>query len=192
MANKRSVALTQDEYKNIIQVMRTGFYYNGVNYKKNNRIATILVMEANLGLRIGDILKLRLCDIIKDGGRYRLSIVEQKTNKSRNYTVPLEIYIYLQEYALENGIRQDARLFPITSRAVEKHLKQVALYLGLNNIGTHSFRKFYATEIYKNNNYNIVLVQELLQHSSAAITQRYIGIQQKDLEDAISKHINLL
>ena len=100
MANKRSVALTQDEYKNIIQVMRTGFYYNGVNYKRNNRIATILVMEANLGLRIGDILKLRLCDIIKDGGRYRLSIVEQKTNKSRNYTVPIEIYIYLQEYIL--------------------------------------------------------------------------------------------
>ena len=192
MANKRSVALTQEEYKNIIQVIRTGFRYNGVNYKKNNRIATILVMEANLGLRIGDILKLKLADIIKDGGRYRLSIVEQKTGKKRNYTVPIEIYIYLQEYALENGIRQEARLFPITSRAVEKHLKQAALYLGLNNIGTHSFRKFYATEIYKNNNYNIVLVQELLQHSSAAITQRYIGIQQKDLEDAISKHINLL
>ena len=186
------MALTQEEYKNIIQVIRTGFHYNGVNYKKNNRIATILVMEANLGLRIGDILNLRLSDIIKDGGRYRLSIVEQKTNKKRNYTVPIEIYIYLQEYALENGIKQDARLFSITSRAVEKHLKQVAAYLGLENIGTHSFRKFYATEIYKNNNYNIVLVQELLQHSSAAITQRYIGIQQKDLEDAISKHINLL
>ncbi len=192
MANKKSVALTQEEYKNIIQVIRTGFHYNGINYKKNNRIATILVMEANLGLRIGDILNLRLSDIIKDGGRYRLSIVEQKTNKKRNYTVPIEIYIYLQEYALENGIKQDARLFSITSRAVEKHLKQVAAYLGLENIGTHSFRKFYATEIYKNNNYNIVLVQELLQHSSAAITQRYIGIQQKDLEDAISKHINLL
>ena len=190
MANKRSVALTQDEYKNIIQVMRTGFYYNGVNYKKNNRIATILVMEANLGLRIGDILKLRLCDIIKDGGRYRLSIVEQKTNKSRNYTVPIEIYI--QKYVLENGIRQEARLFPIVSRAVEKHLKQASEYLGLNDIGTHSFRKFYATEVYKNNNYNIVLVQELLQHSSAEITQRYVGIQQKDLEDAISKHIKLL
>lgn len=71
-------------------------------------------------------------------------------------------------------------------------MKQASEYLGLNDIGTHSFRKFYATEVYKNNNYNIVLVQELLQHSSAEITQRYVGIQQKDLEDAISKHIKLL
>ena len=32
----------------------------------------------------------------------------------------------------------------------------------------YSFRKWYATEIYKNNGYDIALVQRLLQHSSAA------------------------
>ncbi|MFQ9509480.1 MAG: tyrosine-type recombinase/integrase [Lachnospiraceae bacterium] len=69
---------------------------------------------------------------------------------------------------------------------------EAAAYLELDNIGTHSFRKFYATDIYVENNYNIVLVQHLLQHSSSAITQRYIGIQQKEIEDAIEKHINLL
>ena len=64
--------------------------------------------------------------------------------------------------------------------------------LGYPNIGTHSFRKFFATEIYVNNNYNIILVQQLLQHSSAAITQRYIGISSKELEDALVGHIELL
>ena len=54
------------------------------------------------------------------------------------------------------------------------------------------FRKFFATEIYVNNNYNIILVQQLLQHSSAAITQRYIGISSKELEDALAGHIELL
>ncbi len=43
-----------------------------------------------------------------------------------------------------------------------------------------------------NNNYNILLVQQLLQHSSAAITQRYIGISSKELEDALAGHIELL
>ena len=57
---------------------------------------------------------------------------------------------------------------------------------------THrSFRKFYATEIYKDSGYNIALVQQLLQHSSAAVTQRYIGIQQQEIEKAIEGHLML-
>jgi integrase len=39
------------------------------------------VLEGNLGLRISDILKLRPCDIVRDGDRYRLEITEQKTGK---------------------------------------------------------------------------------------------------------------
>ena len=48
-----------------------------------------------------------------------------------------------------------------------------------------------ATEIYLNNDYNIVLVQKLLQHSSTAITQKYIGIGTRELEEALEKHIKI-
>ena len=74
---------------------------------------------------------------------------------------------------------------------IQKQLKMVCDYLGFEGISTHSFRKFYATEIYKNSNYNIALVQQLLQHSSAAVTQRYIGIQQQEIERAIEGHLRL-
>ena len=57
---------------------------------------------------------------------------------------------------------------------------------------THSFRKCYATEIYKNNDFDIALVQRLLQHSSAAVTQRYIGIEPQRIEKAIEGHAKLL
>lgn len=50
------------------------------------------MLEANLGLRISDIVQLRLCDIVKDGNRYRLAIIEQKTGKARVFTVPLALY----------------------------------------------------------------------------------------------------
>ena len=53
------------------------------------------------------------------------------------------------------------------------------------------FRKWYATKIYKNNGYDIALVQRLLQHSSAA-TQRYIGIEPQRIEQAIQNHAQLL
>ena len=193
MANKKTVAITKNEYELIIKTIREGFVYEDKEFRPNNRLATILVLQANLGLRIGDILNLRLADIIKDGSRYRLDIIEEKTNKNRTFTVPNEIYNYIKMYCLENGLKPNAKIFDIGERAIQKQLKIVIGYLGLNgNIGTHSFRKFFATSIYINNNYNIALVKELLQHSSITTTQRYVGIGSKELERAIANHINLL
>ena len=88
--------------------------------KPNNRIATALVLEANLGLRISDVLQLRLSAIIHDGNRYRLDIVGQKTQKKREFTVPIEIYSYIQNYVLENSINPAAKLFGISERTVQK------------------------------------------------------------------------
>lgn len=186
--NKKTKALTTEQYKEIIQTMKEGF----CGCRPNERIATALVLEGNLGLRISDIVKLRLCDIVLDGDRYRLEIVEQKTGKSRVFTVPLVIQQYIENYCLRNGLRRDELIFPLTERAIQKQLKIVCDYLGFEGISTHSFRKWYATEIYKNSGYDIALVQRLLQHSSAATTQRYIGIEPQRIEAAIQNHAQLL
>ena len=171
-----TVALTTEQYKNIIEVMKHGFTYNGKEFRGNNRIATTLVIQANLGLRIGDVLELRLQDIIQDGDRYRLDITEEKTDKRRTFTVPIEIYNYIKMYVLENNIKPTAKIFDITVRAIQKQLKIVTEYLNLESISTHSFRKYFATQIYINNNYNVALVKELLQHSDLKTTQKYISI----------------
>lgn len=191
--NKKTVALTAEQYEKIIKTMMSGFADADQNIvKPNKRIATALTLEANLGLRIGDILKLRLSDIVCDGDRYRLDIVEQKTGKKREFTVPIEIYVYIQNYALENNIKATAKLFDISERAVNKHLQKVCTHLGFSGIGSHSFRKFFATSIYNNNKHDINLVRVLLQHSSIAVTQRYIGIQSEEIEEALQKHIHLI
>ena len=191
--NKRTVALTEEQYKNIIEIIRNGFICaDGHMVKPNNRIATALVLEANLGLRISDVLQLRLSAIIHDGNRYRLDIVEQKTQKKREFTVPIEIYSYIQNYVLENNINPAAKLFDISERTVQNHLQLVCNHLGFDNISTHSFRKLFASSIYMNNGYNIELVRVLLQHSSVATTQRYIGLQRREIEEALQKHIKLL
>ena len=186
--NKKTKALTTEQYKEIIQTMRNGFS----GCRPNERIATALVLEGNLGLRISDILKLRLCDIVRDGDRYRLEIVEQKTGKRRIFTVPLVLYQYIENYCLRHGIGRTEIIFPITERTIQKQLHIVCDHLGYEGISTHSFRKWYATEIYKANGYDIVLVQRLLQHSSAATTQRYIGIEPQRVEQAIENHSVLM
>ena len=186
--NKRTKALTTEQYTEIIQTMTEGFS----GCRPNERIATALVLEGNLGLRISDILKLRLCDIVRDGNRYRLDIVEKKTGKHRTFSVPLVIRQYIENYCLRNNIQTTEIIFPVSERAIQKQLAIVCDYLGYTDIGTHSFRKYYATEIYTANGYDITLVQRLLQHSSAATTQRYIGIESQRIEQAIQNHANLL
>lgn len=189
--NIKTKALDKEQYELIIATIRNGFTHNGSEFKPNNRLATLLVVQANLGCRISDILKLTLSDIVKESGRYRLDIVEQKTGKVRDFTVPNGLYDYLVRYAEENHIGKYARLFPVGERAVQKQLKIVTDYLDVENISTHSFRKFYATEMYLNNDYDIELVRELLKHSSASVTQRYIGISSARIENAINNHLCL-
>ena len=127
-----------------------GLNLRGVLIKPNERIATIEVLQATLGLRLGDILRLKLSSFIRDGDRWRLDIKEQKTGKIRNFTVPNEVYSFVQNYCIERGIGKDTRLFDISKRQVERHLNKVFTKMGLSlrSYGSHSFRQRYATEVY--------------------------------------------
>lgn len=178
-------ALTTAQYTTIIRTIKTG----SGTLRANPRIAAALTAEANLGMRIGDILRLKLSDIIKDGNRYRLNIVEEKTGKRRSFTVPEAVYNFFCGYCEEQGIASNECMFPITVRAVQKHLKSVCEFLGYEDVSTHSFRKWYATDIYEQNGHDIVLVQQLLQHSSPTVTRRYIGISDEKIETAIAGHV---
>lgn len=190
MANKKTRALSREEFEKVIYTIRTGFTTaTGEKIRPNVRIATALTLQGNLGIRIGDIVKFRLSDIIFESGRYRLDIIEEKTGKARTFTVPTEIYIFLQNYALENNIKPKSRLFNITVRAVQKHLQKVCEYLGLENVSTHSCRKFFANEIYKNSDYNLHLVNLLLAHSSIETTKFYLSLDSKQVETALQNHI---
>ena len=194
-----TVALTVEQYREIIEVIQNG----ATGIRPNPAIAAVLQIEGNLGLRVGDIVRtkdektgeyhgLRLADIIRDGSRYRLDMTEQKTGKRRTFTVPAEIYSFLRDYADDHKIGREDFLFPITVRAVQKHLAKVCDLLELENVSTHSFRKFFAVDVYQQNGHDIALVQTLLQHSSPAITRRYITVSTEQVEQAIAKHTILI
>ena len=61
--NKTTVSLTQEQYTEIIKTMKEGFS----GCRPNSRVAMALTIEANLGLRVSDIVQLKLKDIIRDG-----------------------------------------------------------------------------------------------------------------------------
>ena len=85
MAGKTTTACTHEQYETIIKTLYEGI---GDCIQPNLRIATILVIEANVGLRIGDTLSLRRSSFIKTPSGHAFNIIEHKTGNCLLYTSP--------------------------------------------------------------------------------------------------------
>lgn len=187
-----TLSLNQNEYRELIETVKEGYTdFNGVTHRPNMQLATILILEANLGCRIGDIINLRTDSIINDGGIYKLNIIEQKTGKKRCFIVPKPIKQFIDDYIRTNNLYVGP-LFDIKAPAVWKQLRAVTGYLGLENTSTHSFRKMAACNLYEATGHDIEAVCEFLNHSSTTITREYIRRSDAQLEAAIEQCVNLL
>lgn len=192
MGQYTTLAITNDDFKNIIECIREGYTdNNNVKHRPNMQLATILVLEANLGCRIGDILKLRTDSIIVDGGIYKLNIIEQKTGKKRCFIIPKPVKQFIDNY-IGTAALPPGPLFDIKAGAVWKQLRAVTDYLDLENISTHSFRKMAACNLYEASGHDIETVCEFLNHSSTTTTRRYIRRSDAQLESAIENIVNLV
>ena len=189
---KRTRAVTVQEYYEMIALMEEGRYSKGsdCNFRANEQIRLAIILETNLGMRIIDILSLKLNSFFRKDDRYMLNyFIEKKTKKPRAFTVKDEIVDMIRDYCTKKGINDDEFIFTVKEREVQKYIKKVADYMELDNISTHSFRKLFGTQLYINNGYDVVLVQTMLQHSSPSVTLRYIDMSDRRIEDAISKHL---
>lgn len=183
-------ALEESEYRKIILLLRTGYEYDGVKHRPNDQIATILVLQANLGCRIGDIMALTTESIIKDGTIHRLDITEQKTGKRRTFIVPQPIIDFIEDYKRHTVIK-DGKLFDIKSPAVWKQLRAVTGYIGLDNVSCHSFRKKFACDLYERTGHDIMAVCQALQHSSTTTSQAYIKRSDAQMENALQQIVSI-
>ena len=190
MGRYTTVALEESDYRKIILLLRTGYEHQGVKHRHNDQIATILVLQANLGCRIGDIMALTTDSIIKDGSIHRLNITEQKTGKRRTFIVPQPIIDFIEDYKRHTVIK-DGKLFDIKSPAVWKQLRAVTSYIGIENVSCHSFRKKFACDLYDRTNHDIETVRAALQHSSTTVTQTYIKRSDAQMEAALMANISI-
>ena len=190
--SKATRPLTDEEFNKIISLFQHGVKYIDKKGSKrriepNRQLALILSVQATIGFRINDILRMKLRDIRGS----KISFIEQKTKKLQYRQVNIDFVEALQNYADELDLGLNDYLFNTTARNIQMILKKVTDYLGYNYIGTHSFRKFYAVNAYKASNNNLELVRNLLNHSSVSITQRYINVDQDEI-DEYSSSVNFL
>ena len=184
-------ALTQEEFEKLIKTIRIGYTYKKISHRPNDQIATILVLEGNLGCRIGDIVAMTTDSIYNDGGIWKLNITEQKTGKSRHFIVPQPVKNFIDHYCECNGIKS-GRLFDIECHAVWKQLRAASAFLGYQNCSTHSMRKMIACKIYEDTGHDIEAVAEFLNHASIDTSRRYIRRSDEQLEKAIMSSVSIV
>ena len=181
-------ACSDTEFKDIIRLIRSGYIDNeGIPHKPNNQVADILVLEANLGCRIGDIVALRKDSFVCDNGIWKINIVEEKTDKKRTFIVPKPV----KEFIDKINYGEDGNLFSIKKHAVWKQLRAVTATLGLSEVSSHSMRKLCANKLYESTGHDIEAVCAFLQHASTNTTRKYIRRSDVKLEQAISNIIDL-
>lgn len=150
-------------------------------------------------LRISDILNLRVKDVW-DGRKCnnQISIREGKTNKIKRFSMSKNLEKAVNEYMGSYDYTMNDYLMmsrkgdnkPITRQQAHLILKNAASMVGIKEaISTHSLRKTFAYHAWKSG-VDLALLQDLLNHSSAAYTRRYIGIRQED-RDEIYQSLNL-
>ena len=187
-----TASLETNSYQELIEIIREGYTdYEGVKHRPNKQLATLLILEANLGCRIGDILNLTTDSIIEEGGIFKLNIIEQKTGKKRHFIVPKPVKAFIDNYIREMNLYRGP-LFDIKAPAVWKQLRAATSYLGLENTSTHSLRKMAANKLFEASGYNIEVVRAFLNHSSVRTTQTYIRRSDAQMEEAINKMVNIV
>jgi integrase len=155
---------------------------------KSERNYILFLFGINTGMRISDILKLR----VKDVEGWSVFVREGKTKKTKEVRMPPELKKEVRQYI--KGKHKSEYLFksrvgknrPITRGMAYVILQEVADRFGLERIGTHSFRKTYGYHHYKQFK-DIAVLQQMLNHSDPKITLRYIGITQDNLNAYQSK-----
>ncbi|MEH6942966.1 site-specific integrase [Bacillus sp. JJ722] len=154
---------------------------------QSSRNYMLFLMGINTGLRISDILKLRVRDV-KD---QHIIIREQKTKKQKwiriTPSLKREIKLYIEgkedhEFIFKSreGINK-----PIGRSMAYKILQEAAVKFKLRDIGTHTMRKTFGYHFYQQTK-DVAMLQEIFNHSSPDITLRYIGVNQDSMDKAMA------
>lgn len=180
-AKKAARPLEKEEYDKIMELCKSGFKYedNGKihTFRPNEQLAMTFLLQANLGLRISDVLKLTPSTLKND----KLEIIEKKTGKLQYRDINKNLKGIIYEYALEHNIKPDECIIKLKRRGVHKQLSIITDFLKLTNISSHSFRKLYSMTVYNATDGDIELLKELLNHTSIATTQKYIRRTQQEI-----------
>jgi integrase len=162
---------------------------------ESSRNHLLFTFGINVGLRISDILKFTIDDIVTNKGKVKdfVEIYEQKTKKHKRFVfsdvVKKAIKSYLDsldQYKINDYLfkSREGKNKPLSRFMAYRILDNAAQEAGIDDsIGTHTMRKTFGYWAYKRGT-DISLLQDIFNHSTPQVTLRYIGITQ-DQKDQV-------
>lgn len=172
---------------------------NMVNHLKESDKRNFLLFITGIvtTLRCGDILKLKVGDVLTHEGKIKdsLTVKTSKTDKTQTHIITKTFKSALSTYFKEYPIRKnnlELYLFPsrkgggnkpITVWQANNILKNAALDVGIKDpIGSHSMRKTGGYQAWQQGQ-RLESIQVKYGHSHPNITLRYLALKQQEMDD---------
>lgn len=144
-------------------------------------------------LRISDLLQLRFSQFEESD---ILTITERKTGKTRRIKINPDLKALVTRIKKKmEPVKSDQLIFlnrygtkPIDRSWINVTLKRIFKKYGIEvegNVSSHMFRKTLGNRVLRLNNYSgeaVILLMEVFSHSSPAITKKYLGIREKEIQ----------
>ena len=154
----------------------------------------LFILGVNSGLRVQDILALRVRDLAGCKLGDRVGLRERKTGKENVFILNKEIKSALGAYLKSVDAKGNHYLFksrkginaPLTTYAVTKYVKRWCAAVNLTgNYGAHTLRKTWTYHQRKTFGVSWEILAKRLNHSSPGVTRRYLGIQDEEVESIL-------
>lgn len=171
------------------------------------RNETIAIMGVCTGMRISDLLSLRVADILDHQGQIVESFrhIDIKTSHTRHNNKAHTIFIIPEcqqalRYYLKHRRSRSSWLFPAARTTINKKtplstnryyhiIVNAGMAICIPNIGTHTLRKTFGYWFYQQT-HDIIYLQQLFNHSDIAITRRYIGLEEDKMKELMFKQFS--
>ena len=164
----------------------------------------MFVIGINLGIRASDLCGLRYSFFYNNNGTFKdfYTLQPKKTRKTGKFVklyfndaVKKAITNYTEEYPIQD---MEEYLFKsrkgsgsITEHTLWDVISKTAIEAGIEkNIGSHSLRKTFGRFVFQNamdKNKALVILQTIFNHSSPAVTSRYIGLTDDEVSDVFNE-----
>ena len=158
---------------------------------ENYKMSLLVALGCFTGLRISDILALRWNQIL---GVDEFTIIEKKTGKQRTLRLNPQLQKHIQEcyehikpIGVKAPILVSQKGTTFTIQAINRNLKDIKKHykVKIKNFSCHSLRKTFGRQVYTMSGdsaeLTLVKLMELFNHSSIAITKRYLGLRQEEI-----------
>ena len=158
---------------------------------ENYKMSLLIALGCFTGLRISDILALRWEQILSTE---EFTIIEKKTGKKRVLRLNSQLqqhiqecYVHITPISVKAPILVSQKGTVFTIQRINVILKEIKrkYRLKVKNFSCHSLRKTFGRQVYNMNSENselaLVKLMELFNHSSLAITKRYLGLRQEEI-----------